>query len=76
MLAVSYLHILNSSFKLGQFMSTRELANLIGGARRAELSHFSFSQILAATDNFSKRNLLGNGGFGYIYKVMFSRDNL
>jgi hypothetical protein len=64
------------SFELGQVMNMRGLENLICGAKGAELSHFSFSQILAATDNLSERNLVGNGGFGYVYKVMFSRENL
>ena len=64
------------SFELGQVMNMRGLANLMGGAKGAELLHFSFSQILAATDNLSDENLVGNGGFGCVYKVMFSRDNL
>ena len=57
-------------------MNMRRLANLMGGAKGAELLHFSFSQILAATDNLSDGNLVGNGGFGCVYKVMFSQDNL
>ena len=57
-------------------MNMRRLANLMGGAKGAELLHFSFSQILAATDNLSDGNLIGNGGFGCVYKVMFSQDNL
>jgi len=64
------------SFELGQVMNMRGLANLMGGAKGAELLHFSFSQILAATDNLSDGNLMGNGGFGCVYKVMFSQDNL
>jgi len=60
----------------GQVMNMRGLADLIGSAKGAELLHFSFSQILAATDNLSDGNLVGNGGFGCVYKVMFSRDNL
>jgi len=48
------------------------LVNLIGGTKGAELSCFTFSHILAATDNFSEKKLVGNGGFGYVYKVIFS----
>ena len=47
------------------------LVNLIGGTKGAELSCFTFSHILAATDNFSEKKLVGNGGFGYVYKVIF-----
>ncbi|XP_028120463.1 putative G-type lectin S-receptor-like serine/threonine-protein kinase At1g61610 isoform X2 [Camellia sinensis] len=33
-----------------------------------ELSLFSFSDVAAATDNFSEENKLGKGGFGPVYK--------
>ncbi|XP_047089715.1 G-type lectin S-receptor-like serine/threonine-protein kinase At1g11410 [Lolium rigidum] len=45
-----------------------ELANLFGVEKGAGLSYFSLSQILAATDNLSWRNMVGHGGFGYTYK--------
>ena len=35
----------------------------------AELPLFNFSYILAATNNFSDENKLGQGGFGPVYKV-------
>jgi hypothetical protein len=57
-------------------MDIGELPNLIGGGKVTELSYFSFSQILAATKKFSTRNLIDSGGFGDVYKVMFSRDNI
>jgi hypothetical protein len=57
-------------------MDIGELPNLIGGRKVTELSYFSFSQILAATKKFSTRNLIDSGGFGDVYKVMFSRDNI
>lgn len=59
-------------YGLGQAMNMDELVNLIGVAKGAELPYFSFSQILAATDNLALRNLLGNGVFGCTYKVMLS----
>ncbi|CAI9087669.1 OLC1v1021801C2 [Oldenlandia corymbosa var. corymbosa] len=33
-----------------------------------ELALFSFSSVVAATNNFSDRNKLGQGGFGLVYK--------
>jgi hypothetical protein len=36
-----------------------------------ELPLLSFDSIIAATDNFSYRNQLGEGGFGPVYKVCF-----
>ena len=35
----------------------------------AELPLFSYESILAATNNFSIVNKLGEGGFGPVYKV-------
>ncbi|CAD6269382.1 unnamed protein product [Miscanthus lutarioriparius] len=52
----------------GQVMKMGGLVNLIGGTKGVELSCFTFSHILAATDNFSEKKLVGNGGFGYVYK--------
>ena len=35
----------------------------------AELPYFDLSTIVAATENFSFANKLGEGGFGTVYKV-------
>ncbi|CAD6255828.1 unnamed protein product [Miscanthus lutarioriparius] len=51
---------------LGHGMNTGDVANTICD-REEELLHFSFSQILDATDNLSERNLVGIGGFGHVY---------
>ena len=34
-----------------------------------ELALYSFNSLVAATDNFSDDNKLGQGGFGHVYKV-------
>ena len=41
-----------------------------------ELPIYEFKQIIAATDNFSYRNKLGEGGFGPVYKVNLKSVNL
>lgn len=37
--------------------------------RDSELPLFSLSAILKATDNLSPENMLGEGGFGAVYRV-------
>ena len=37
--------------------------------KSSEFTLYDFSEILQATDNFFKENLLGQGGFGPVYKV-------
>ncbi|XP_073138954.1 G-type lectin S-receptor-like serine/threonine-protein kinase CES101 isoform X2 [Henckelia pumila] len=39
-----------------------------GGAKGHDLRLFTYASILAATDNFSSENKLGEGGFGPVYK--------
>jgi hypothetical protein len=65
---------LGQVMNIGGLMNIEGLVNLIGATKGAELSYLSFSQILAATKNFSESNLVGHGGFGYVYKVIFPQD--
>ncbi|KAG6670534.1 hypothetical protein I3843_Q057400 [Carya illinoinensis] len=46
--------------------STRR--ELDGSTRNSDLQFFDLSKIVAATDNFSVSNKLGEGGFGSVYK--------
>ena len=38
----------------------------------SDLPLFSLATISTATDNFSSKNKLGEGGFGPVYRVSFS----
>lgn len=40
------------------------------GNKGHDLKLFSFASIMAATDNFSNQNKLGQGGFGPVFKVL------
>ena len=40
------------------------------GGKNIEFPLISFEKIVAATDNFSNSNMLGQGGFGKVYKVL------
>ena len=33
---------------------------------------YSYKEIKLATKNFDKKNMLGEGGFGMVYKVQFN----
>lgn len=57
--------------------SERQVKELIGSGRFKEDStngidvpFYNLESILAATDNFSNINKLGQGGFGLVYKVL------
>jgi len=40
------------------------------------LQVFSFESIKAATNNFSRENQLGEGGFGPVYKVLYGSPSV
>ena len=44
--------------------------------KSSEFTLFEFSEIFHATHNFSKENLLGQGGFGPVYKVICCLENI
>lgn len=56
------------------FNREREAQNLINENDKQDIAvpFFSLENILAATDNFSDVNKLGQGGFGPVYKGIFS----
>ena len=54
------------------FNNKEEIIGFDGDNNGHELKLFSFASVLAATDNFSTENKLGQGGFGPVFKVRFS----
>jgi hypothetical protein len=42
----------------------------VDGIRSVESLQFDFGTVRVATNNFSKENELGQGGFGAVYKVI------
>lgn len=57
-------HQNNHKEMLQGYMSATELCH-----ENRELQFVSFEDILTATQNFSEDNMLGQGGFGKVYKV-------
>jgi len=45
-------------------------------ANGSDLTIFSYLTIKVATNNFSKDNRLGEGGFGTVYKVRFGNSSV
>lgn len=41
-----------------------------------DLPSFDLATIVAATDNFSSENMIGEGGFGQVYRVMDTTHEL
>ncbi|KAJ7946879.1 Receptor-like kinase [Quillaja saponaria] len=50
------------------FQNSESIEDLEGSRRSSDLPLFDLSSTLAATDNFSYANKLGEGGFGSVYK--------
>nr|DAD27354.1 TPA_asm: hypothetical protein HUJ06_028822 [Nelumbo nucifera] len=50
-------------------------ANIVTNEKNGldQLQVFSFASIVAATNNFSEENKLGKGGFGHVYKGIWSQ---
>ena len=49
---------------------TPELNNIVG----AQCTIFDLATLQEATENFSEKNKLGEGGFGIVYKVSSRRE--
>ena len=60
-------------YKIRRYLSAPE-QDLEGNA--SDLTVFSYLTVKAATNNFSKDNKLGQGGFGTVYKVTFGNSSV
>ncbi|XP_062160763.1 G-type lectin S-receptor-like serine/threonine-protein kinase At1g11410 isoform X3 [Alnus glutinosa] len=54
--------------------SPSRIGELDGSTRNSDLPFFDLSMIVAATDNFSDANKLGEGGFGTVYKGLLDNQ--
>ncbi|XP_010247751.1 PREDICTED: G-type lectin S-receptor-like serine/threonine-protein kinase RKS1 [Nelumbo nucifera] len=64
--------LFNSNANPEEFKSSFVAAELQEAEINSELSFFDLSVVVAATDNFSSSNKLGQGGFGPVYKGRLS----
>ncbi|MCL7049716.1 hypothetical protein MKW94_008074, partial [Papaver nudicaule] len=56
---------------LGKFGSMK-----MGGNKKGSVAMIEYQLIEAATDKFNESNILGEGGFGCVYRAHFDDDNL
>lgn len=60
----SYIHV------IGINRNTEETEGIDSNSQEMEVPLFDFYTISAATNNFSVANVIGEGGFGPVYKVI------
>ena len=58
------------------YKNTLAASELTGDTRPPDITFFDLSSIVAATNNFSPANKLGQGGFGSVYKVEYLASSL
>jgi len=59
-----------------EIMDVEKLVNLCThiGKRCPGFKEFGFIEIVNGTENFSKKRILGRGGYGTVYKVRINRN--
>jgi hypothetical protein len=64
-------HAMHASFVISEMTKRNQMkyCDNEGGKEDMELPIYDLATITNATDNFSNRNKLGEGGFGPVYKV-------
>ena len=75
-----HFHFIMNSFSLlisgKKFLRKLSRSESALNSGSSHLQAFSFSTIKAATNNFSRENQLGEGGFGPVYKVTYDLFSL